>query len=219
MSAATNHPGVEYDAGTGADHYLGKPEALVAAGLLAAHQLPGSPGMPSTSVVFVDGVQQPRTARPVHNERWMQVTRIGRKMRLAIGISAQERRDRTAAEEERNRRLFAASDPGPEAAAKALLSSSALFQEGDSVLVFGYAAMVVKGFGIHAVRNDEGAYLWKGEARMDYRPGYVVRYRSGEEIFAVASDVTTPEGEIGYLRAVGGGMKARQPVLAFRGQQ
>lgn len=195
-------PGVEYSAGQGADYYLGTPKALVDAGLLKAGQVPGTPGMPKSSASFVDGVMQPRTARPLHDEHWMQATLIGRKLRLSIGISAAEKKRRAALQE-----AEVAAMPKPDidaaSAVQALQSRSAVFEVGATVYASGYLGMVVEPYGLHRVNSEDGEFLNPTtKARYDWRYGYVCRLRSGEQFFYAAHKVSADRDTTGHLRVV-----------------
>lgn len=221
MSAATNFPGVEYDAGTSGDIYLGRPEALIAAGLIEAAMVPGRPGMPRSSITFVDGVPQPRGAKPVHDEHWMQATMIGRQLRVIKGIALELQRQRQARREEEAAeiaRTMPKKDIGRDEAAKQLRNASAIFQVGDSVIVNGHQAMVCEGYKMHTVRAEDGEYIGGDGVRIEHRWGYTCRYRSGEEFFFAAYQVTAPDDDCrrSHLRLVAGAKLAPRPVLALR---
>lgn len=101
--------------------------------------------MPRSSITFVDGVPQPRGAKPAHDERWMQATMYGRQLRLTKGIDPEERSRREqkrARELEELARTTPKKDIGRDEAIKQLRSASAIFQVGDSVIVNGHQAMV-----------------------------------------------------------------------------
>lgn len=217
--AALFAPGVEYDAGTGGDHYLGRPEALIAAGIITADKVPGAPGMPKSSVTFVDGVAQPRGQKPKHDERWMQATMVGRQLRVSKGISDEERdrRERKRAEEiaEMNR-TRPMEDIGYDGAAKALRDASAIFKVGDSVIADGYPALVIGEYALRRVNDEKGQFLSPTGKRCEYRWGYACRYRSGEEFFFPAHQITTHEDGAPYLRLVAGARRAERPALALR---
>lgn len=217
----TNHrfPGVEYSAGLGADHYLGAPKALIDAGLLKAGHVPGTPGMPKTSASFVDGVMQPKTARPVHDERWSKATLIGRKLRLSIGISAAEKARRAALQEAE----FAAM-PKPDidamSAVVALQRRSALFEVGTSVYAGSDLGMVVEPYGLHRVNSEDGEFLHKPTGtRYDWRYGYVCRLRSGEQFFFAAHKVSAERGTAGHLRVVSSRVERLERSGAAGGRQ
>ncbi|MDR6538835.1 hypothetical protein [Variovorax soli] len=219
--AATFAPGVEYDAGTGGDIYLGRPEALIAAGLIDAAKVPGAPGMPKSSITFVDGVPQLRGIKPVHDERWMQATIIGRQLRVTKGIDREERRRREqkrAQELEDLPRTTPKKDIGRDEAAKQLRNASAIFQVGDSVIVNGHQAMICEGYKMHTVRAEDGEYIGSDGVRIEHRLGYTCRYRSGEEFFFAAYQVTAPDdaGRPSHLRLVAGAKSAPRLVLALR---
>jgi hypothetical protein len=222
MSAAKNFPGIEYDAGTSGDIYLGRPEALIAAGLIEAAKVPGAPGMPRSSITFVEGVPQPRGAKPAHDERWMQATMYGRQLRLTKGISLDERRRR---EQQRAQKLedLARTTPKPDighdGAAKAMRAASAIFNVGDSVIANGDPALVIGEYTLRRVICTDGQFLVSNGERAEYRPGYVCRYRSGEEYFFPPHQVTTPADRAPFMRLVVGSKAATRPALAFGGQR
>ncbi|VTU34294.1 hypothetical protein [Variovorax sp. RA8] len=220
-AAATISPGVEYEAGTSGDIYIGRPAALIAAGLIEAAKVPGAPGMPRSSITFVDGVPQPRGAKPAHDERWMQATMYGRQLRLTKGIDPEERSRREqkrARELEELARTTPKKDIGRDEAIKQLRSASAIFQVGDSVIVNGHQAMVCEGYKVHTVRAEDGEYIDRDGVRVEHRWGYTCRYRSGEEFFFAAYQVTAPNdtGRPSHLRLVAGAKPAPRPVLALR---
>ncbi|OUM01785.1 hypothetical protein [Variovorax sp. JS1663] len=222
-AAITVEAGVEYEAGTSGDIHLGRPEALIASGIIDAAKVPGAPGMPKSSITFIDGVPQPRGTKPKHDERWMQATMIGRQLRVSKGISDAERtrREQQRAQElEDLARTAPKKDIGREEAAKQLRGASAIFNVGDSVLANGYPAMVCEGYGLCAVKAEDGEFVASDGVRIEYRWGYTCRYRSGEEFFFAAHQVTAPKDEHrpGHLRLVAGAKPAPRPVLALRSQ-
>lgn len=215
MSKASHpFPGVEYSAGLGADHYLGTPKALIDAGLLTAGQMPGTPGMPKSSASFVDGVMQPKTARPVHDEHWSKATLIGRKLRLSIGISAAEK-ERRAALQEAEIAAMPKPDIDAASAVQALQGRSAVFEVGATVYASGYLGMVVEPYGLHRVNSEDGEFLNPTtKARYDWRYGYVCRLRSGEQFFYAAHKVSADRGAAGHLRVVSSRAERPEQYLA-----
>lgn len=216
-----NHPfpGVEYSAGQGADYYLGMPKALVDAGLLKAVQIPGTPGLPKTSASFVNGVLQPKTARPVHDEHWSQASLVGRKLRLSIGISKAEK-DRRAALHEAEVAAMPKPDIDAASAVQALQSRSAMFEVGATVYASGYLGMVVESYGLHRVNSEDGEFLNPTtKARYDWRYGYVCRLRSGEQFFYAAHKVSAARGTTGHLRVVSSRVARPEQHLAAGAHQ
>ncbi|MFM9427338.1 hypothetical protein RCH10_003794 [Variovorax sp. GrIS 2.14] len=214
-------PGVSFDMDWQGKHYIGTAEALAAAGLLTLDQLPGLPGMPSTATTYVNGIRLPRTARPVHDESYKRIFKMGAaKFRVTLGFNDEERARRERAEEEdREADARIKHDPGYSAAHEAVRDASALFKVGDSVTVWGGAAAVItQGFGIHSVKEKEGEYLLDNGTRGSYRPGYVVQFRNGETFFAAAWKVMDADEAQTHLRLVGGSsVRAQQPMMALRG--
>lgn len=220
MSAAA-HPGVEYDAGTGGDTYLGKAEALIAAGLVAAEQLPGAPGMPPTSTTFFDGARVDRSQRVPHDERWMNVVKYGKNFRVTKGIAAEESRRRTAARQaeiEEHQRNQPRTDIGMDAALEAFNNASTLFKVGDKVWIGKHPAVVTGEYKLRRVRNSDGEYLDAAKGyRVDYKHGYTCQYRNGEEFFFEPGDLTDEDGAPTHLRLVAGSSRgAVRPMMEFR---
>jgi hypothetical protein len=214
-------PGVEYGAGISGDIYLGKPEALIAAGLLTADHVPGWPGMPSTSATFFDGARVDRHQRVPHDERWMQATRIGNNIRLIKGIGAEEKRRREEvlrAEIEEEVRNQPKTDIGMDAALKAFNDASTLFKVGDRAWVGNHSVVVTGEFKLRRVRNDDGEFFDAAKGyRVDYQYGYTVQYRNGEEFFFPAGDLTEEDGAPTHLRLVAGrSTHAARPMMEFK---
>lgn len=212
--------GVEYDAGTGGDIYRGKPEALIAAGLLTAEQIPGWPGMPSTSATFFKGARVERRQRVRHDQHWMQVTRIGNNIRLVKGISIEEQRhrwDTRQAEIEETERNQPKADIGFDGACKAYDQASALFEVGDRVLYCNSPMVVTGEYKLRRVNNKEGEFVDGRGERIEYRYGYTCQYRNGEEYFVPAGYLTDDDGAPTHLRLVAGmSTLVARPTLAFR---
>lgn len=212
-------PGVECFGDSDGDYYFGRPDALIAAGLVGPDQLPGNAGMPRTSVMFVKGIQQPRTARPPHNQDWMQVAKIGRAFRVTKGVTGEERERREQTEEdEREARSRIKHDPGLSAAHEAVRDASALFKVGDSVTVAGCAAVISQGYGVHRTKEKGGEYLQDDGSRSSYRLGYIIQFRNGETYFVEAWKVTDPEGAPTHLQLVGvPSVRTQRPMIALGG--
>ena len=185
----------------GGDVYLGKPEALIAAGLLTAEQIPGWPGMSSTSATFYDGQRVERYKRVPHDERWMQVTRIGTKVRLTKGLGAEEKRVRLAEKEEAERRR-PKPDIGRDAAYQACKEASTLFKVGDEVWNNGNPMVVTGEYMLRCVRSKTGEFVNSANQRINYQHGYTCQYRNGEEFFFEPGDLTDEAGEPTHLRLV-----------------
>ncbi|NDZ12076.1 hypothetical protein C7T35_15280 [Variovorax sp. WS11] len=221
MKGARAFPGVEYAAGISGDIYLGKPEALIAAGLLTAEHIPGWPGMPPTSATFFDGARVDRRQRVPHDERWMHALRYGNNIRLTKGISAEEKRRREEAlraeieEEDRNQPK---TDIGMDAALKAFNDASTLFKVGDKVRVGDKPAVVTGEYQLRRVRSSDGEFFDAAKGyRVDYRPGYTVQYRNGEEFFFAAGYLSDEDDAPTHLRLVAGrSTQAARPMMEFR---
>lgn len=76
------------------DEYLGTAEALVAAGIIDMHLLPGQPGQPTTRIRF-NGGKQLHVSRKFPNLHM--VTREGKKFRVQKRVSEDEKERREAA--------------------------------------------------------------------------------------------------------------------------
>lgn len=217
--SATKLPGVEYDPGVGGDQYMGHASALIAAGLVTPDQLPGAPGMPVSGVTFVDGLRQPRTARPDHDERWMRICKVGRRFQVTRGISTDERERREDAREaEIQDMLRVKPDNGAKAAEAAVAERSARFKLGDRVYVDGNAAVVSGAYGMHRVTCSDGEYSNGSGGRFSYRLGYCAQYRNGEEFFYEAGCLTDRAGAPTHLRLVSGDVLTAAAGLPMRAQ-
>lgn len=212
MSAANQlAPGVEFDAGVSGDRYQGKPEALIAAGVITAAQLPAM-----ASVTFFDGMKvDGRKVKATQDERWMQVTFIGRNLRVTKGIPADERARRQAArraEIEEIERNTPKQDIGEAGALEAFKKSGAGLEVGDCVYAGGEAASVTGGYRLRTVRSGEGEYLSSNGNRIDYRWGYVCKTTDGKEYFFAAHEVTAKQGRASHLRLAYAATPAAPPM-------
>jgi hypothetical protein len=216
-------PGVSVSTDWEGKHYIGTAEALAAAGLLTLDQLPGMPGMPSTATTYVNGIRQPRTARPVHDESYKRIFKMGAaKFRVTLGFSDEESaRQEQAEEKERKARARIKRDPGQPAAETAMLNSSAMFKVGDRVTTIdGDRAVILHGYAIYRVNDDdgEGEYMTDDGSHCDYMPGYVIQFRNGEKCFVSAWKLTDEDEAPTHLRLVGGtSVRAQRPTMALRG--
>jgi hypothetical protein len=192
----------------GSDVYLGTPETLIAAGLLTAEQVPGWPGLSSTSATFYDGQRVERYRRVPHDERWMQVTRTGSKVRVTKGLGTAEKRKRQAEKEEAER-LRPKPDIGRDAAFQACMKASALFNVGDKVWNGGNPMVVTGEYMLRCVRSKHGEFIDSASQRINYQHGYTCQYRNGEEFFFEAGDLTDEAGEPTLLRLVVGQGRSR----------
>lgn len=86
------------------DTYVGTAQALIRAGLITAHQVPGQSGLPKGMATFYRGVPVKRGTNTVRDEHYLQVRRIGRRFSVRVGISAQEEQRRLAAREAQQER-------------------------------------------------------------------------------------------------------------------
>lgn len=185
--------------------YVGTSDELIAAGIITWCQLPGTPGMPKSSVTFINGVQQPPRTRAAHDERWMRVALYGKKISVSKGISGQEREQREArkaAALAADRQARGIPAIGLAAAAREVAQASAEFQVGDAVLIGGVPAVVTGHFSLQAVSTKNGEYVDVDGDRLVYRPGYVCRYEGGDEYFWPAHKVKRPDGSRSHLQLV-----------------
>lgn len=80
------------------DTYVGSADALIAAGLVTADQLPGVPGNNKFTCTFYDGRPVKRGAtNHLRNERYLRIARRGRKFEAFRGVSDQVSDERRAA--------------------------------------------------------------------------------------------------------------------------
>ena len=79
------------------DEYTGTAEALIAAGLVLASQLPGAAGMPKVSAAFYRGELMRRGRRKPQDENYLRVRRLGGGLFcVARGLCAEQRAARQA---------------------------------------------------------------------------------------------------------------------------
>lgn len=110
---ATAHPGVTVEHLAYADLYRGRAEAVIAAGLVRADQLPGAPGLRKTSACFyADGSVMTERQWDQSHEGAKSVSRKGKyQVHVYVYVSSEEetlRRDRERIEEnEFTRRMWA----------------------------------------------------------------------------------------------------------------
>ncbi|WP_146039399.1 MULTISPECIES: hypothetical protein [unclassified Variovorax] len=193
---------------------------MIAAGLITAAQLPGTPGMPRSSAIFLDGVLQPRGSKPARSERWLQVTLYGRKVRVTKGISHEEEQRRIEARQAEIQEL-ARSEPkadiGFDGARKAFAEASTLFKVGDSVRVGQHSLVVTGEYKLYLVRDKDGEFVDSKGGRFNYQHGYCCQYRNGEEFFYPAHMLSNDDGEPTHLRLVAGkSTQALRPMMEFR---
>lgn len=212
-----NHAhGVEFDAGVGGDHYSGSIDALIAAGIITAEQLPTA-----TSVTFFNGVKvDGRKVKAMQDERWMQVRCVGRSLRVTKGITREERARREEArrlEVEELARTAPREDPGFDGARAMEYRASAAFIVGDEVFAGGKAATVVGAYKLYRVLDDDTGEFSDGKTRADYRHGYLCRLESdGEEFFYPVHGVRAKSGAVGHLRLVSGAGPRREIGFSIR---
>jgi len=209
-------PGVEFDAGVSGDHYSGSVEAIIAAGIITADQLPAA-----TSVTFFNGVQiDGRKVKGSQDERWMQVRFAGRNLRVTKGITREERARREEArrqEVEELARTTPKKDPGFDGARTMNYQASAAFQIGDEVFAGDKAATVAGAYKLYRVRDDDTGEFSDGEIRADYRHGYLCRLQSnGEQFFYPAHGVRARSGALSHLRLVSGGGRRHEIGFSIR---
>lgn len=79
------------------DDYRGTAEDLIAAGIIRADQLPGSPGLPAGCVTFRNGQRIAKgDSRRARDEGYLQIRRAGKAFYVKAGISADEKARRVA---------------------------------------------------------------------------------------------------------------------------
>lgn len=219
MSAVSKTQGVEYIACVSGDRYLGKPEALIAAGIVTADQLPGQPGMPLTSATFVDGARMDgRKAKCIRDSRWMQVTLTGNHVHVTKGIPDDERDRRRAverAEIEEMARSTPRVDVGYEAGRAEIVAASAVVVEGDLVLANDEMAAVTSGFKLHRVMEDEGEFSVPDGRRFNYRYGYNCRLHDGREFFYAPGQIKRADGRASHLQLVASKQAERKAIWPF----
>jgi len=88
-AAAGAYPGVTYEATCVYDCFSGSADALHAAAIVRAEQLPGSLGMPKTAVTFYNGQQVPRWQRCPHDEGYLNIAARGRRFEVRRGLSVE----------------------------------------------------------------------------------------------------------------------------------
>jgi len=208
-------PGVAFDAGVSGDRYQGKPDALIAAGVITAEHIPVN-----TSQTFVDGVKvDGRRFKGKHDERWMRVSRHATTLIVTKGIADTERARRVEArrqEAEELARTAPRKDPGFDGVRAMNYDASAAFEIGDEVFAHGQAATVTSNYKLIRVVDDEGQFT-DGETRADYIPGYLCRLNeSGKEFFYPAHAVRAKSGAIGHLRLVSGAGQRREIGFSIR---
>lgn len=85
-------PSAAYDVRLGCDVYSGHADALIAAGIVRADQLPGQPGMPSSSVTFYRGAPSSRRTRTSQrDEHYLRVVRSNENFYVYVGVPKVER--------------------------------------------------------------------------------------------------------------------------------
>jgi hypothetical protein len=102
--------GLEHSQSGWGDHYVGTAEHLIAAGLVNADQIPGTPGRNKFTCTFIDGVPIKRGANCRRDEHYLSVRRVGKhRFEVVKGVSDTVNKARAAAREEA-RRLKAKKD-------------------------------------------------------------------------------------------------------------
>lgn len=99
---------VKYSSG---DRFTGTIDALIAAGLITAEQLPGQPGMPKVSATYYNGVLcRYRSNRAPRDLGYLNVCRpaTGKKITVTVGITAAEEAQRRTALRAEDEAMFAA---------------------------------------------------------------------------------------------------------------
>lgn len=100
-------------------------------------------------------------------------------------------------------------DPGMAEVKRRRIAASACFRVGDRVLYFGddeeygEKAVIVEGYGMYPVADDDGPYIDSHGDRLAYRYGYSIRVigQSGS-FFATAYDLTRNDRKPSHLRLV-----------------
>jgi hypothetical protein len=92
----TPFPGVKYAACFWGDRYVGTAEDLIAAGLVREDQLPGQSGTNKTRRTFFDGVPLRQGANRTRDERYLAISRSGKKFEVLKGLPEAVERERRA---------------------------------------------------------------------------------------------------------------------------
>lgn len=95
-------PGVTRSESSWNDRYIGRGEALIAAGLITADQLPGQPGRGKIMCTFYAGVQVGKGSNRPCDEHYLQIRRVaGGNIEVIKGIPAEVGKERRAKQNER----------------------------------------------------------------------------------------------------------------------
>lgn len=78
--------GLTYSEDGYGDRYIGTAEALIAAGLITANQLPGQPGQNKMMCTFYAGVQVRKGSYRQRDEHYLSIRRIGRNFEVIKGV-------------------------------------------------------------------------------------------------------------------------------------
>ncbi|WGT64769.1 hypothetical protein [Variovorax paradoxus] len=208
-------PGIAFDAGVSGDRYQGKPDALIAAGVITADHIPTN-----TSQTFVDGVKvDGRRFKGKHDDRWMQVSRHATSLIVTKGIADAERARRVEARRQAVEELARATpkkDPGFDAVRAMDYKASAALLPGAEVFANGRAATVTGEFKLRRVSVEDGEFV-DGDNRTEYIPGYTCRiHESGKEFFYPAHEVRAKSGALSHLRLVSGAGARREIGFSIR---
>jgi hypothetical protein len=96
--------GVRMERHPSGDYYIGAADALVSLGLVAQKQFPGiNPEVGRVAATFYAGKLVPTRKRVRHDENWLNITRVGKKFEIRIGIPSDERARRIAEDERKSK--------------------------------------------------------------------------------------------------------------------
>lgn len=200
------------------DTYIGTAAALIAAGIVEEHVLPGQPGRNKMSVTF-QGEERGR-CRP----GWLQIKRVrSKKFEVIVGVSLEERERRKAAEDARRKteqqQLAAKTrqlrtplgNSQMKKAKEAACASEARFKVGDVCIYWrpnyeshGVRLEIVGRYDFYQIADDDdGPYLDDQGNRVRYAWGYLARELGVKEFFYAAHRLRDLDCSIRHLRLVG----------------
>jgi hypothetical protein len=94
-------------------------------------------------------------------------------------------------------------DPGYDEAVNRMNSELCKLPLGSAALTCdGTPVEIYKPFGIYCVSDPAARFVQRDGARVDYKPGYIVKEAGGKPFFISPCDLTTIDGNCPYLRSV-----------------
>jgi hypothetical protein len=107
--------------------------------------------------------------------------------------------------------------PDPDEMIRRCNESPARFDVGDECLYFrdqsaeyGYTVRIIKGFGLHKIRTEDGHFLDEKGERVEPLFGYLVQATDGERWFAAPHQLTGDDCKPSHIRLVAG-LDVQQP--------